>query len=469
MNGRRVHGHAATRLALWSALVPLALAWCARGLTPHPELWYGLCAAASLFVLAAAWRISREIQAPLNTAANLVTALREGNYSLRGRVAASGGAELLMEEINALAAELRTDRLAETEASELLAKVMSEIDTAVIAFDAAPRVVLENLAAARLLRRDPGSLTGQTVAELGVRVDLDRRGIQRLDTDLPAALGPFELRVQPFRYRGREHTLLVMTSLFPLLRNEERSAQRRIISVLSHEINNSLAPIKSLAGRLQSLSARLGADAHEASALMPATSSPPLLSAPFEDLQTGLAVIERRSEHLGRVMHDYAKLARTAEPTFRPIVVHDWIARAARLWPSVHVENPASPALTLRGDEALLDQVLLNLIKNALEASGFQDAVEPTAGVAAPHAAPRAVDVSWHTDGRWFTLVVADRGSGLRADIDPFLPFVTSKPRGSGIGLALCREVVDAHGGRLALVNRDDGPGCWARVTLPVG
>ncbi len=455
--------HAAEKLAAWGSLVPLGLLLLAPWLARQGSLWYGLYGLCSLLVLSSLARLGSAIRSPLHTATNLVTALREGNYSLRARSGGEGGAaELLLAELNALASELRVDRLQETEASELLAKVMSEIDTAVLAVDAGGRVVLENPAAAALFCREPGSLTGQAPASLGLSMPLPERGSVRFAGDLPGALGPFELVVQPFRYRGREHTLLVLTSLARLLRDEERRAQRRIISVLSHEINNSLAPIKSLAGRLQSLARQLEPAPEPACAVEPAAAAAPGLAEPasarreaFEQLMMGLTVVERRSEHLGRVMSDYAKLARTATPRFRPLLVGDWIERNARLWPQVGLVQGGAEDVVLEGDEALLDQVLLNLVKNALEATEAAGAGEP-------------VTLSWSASGRWLTFVVADRGPGLQGDIDPFLPFVTSKPQGSGIGLALCREIADAHGGRLELCDRSDGPGCLARLTLPL-
>jgi two-component system nitrogen regulation sensor histidine kinase NtrY len=461
MNTSLHRTHLAKRHATWALLLPLLMVWLTPWVNTGSSLWYALCAVATLIAAVGLWKVSQLIDAPLNTAANLVTALREGNYSLRGPVAASSGAaQLLMRELNALAAALRSERLDETETSELLQKVMSEIDTAVLALDPHGRVLLENHAAAILLGRTPGGLAGETLAGLGLRIDLESHGLLRFDADLPGELGPFELRIQPFRYRGRQHTLLVLTSLARLIRDEERRAQRRIIRVLSHEINNSLAPIQSLAGRLQTLAMRLvvapSHDAHE--------SLSERRSDPCDDLRTGLAVIERRSEHLGRVMADYAKLARTADPSFRPIRVGDWIERNARLWPGLSVDSgPAD--LLLSADEALLDQVLLNLLKNAFES------IEEAAGegrVAAEEGMEPRVCLSWRATGRWLSLTVSDRGTGLRGDVDPFLPFVTTKANGSGIGLALCREVADAHGGRLELENRSDRPGCRATLKLPL-
>lgn len=466
MNASRARVHPAKRHAAWALCAPLALAWLGPWASAGSGLWFALCATATLAAGVGLWKASQLIDAPLNTAANLVTALREGNYSLRGPARASdGAAQLLMRELNALGAELRSQRLDETETSDLLQKVMSEIDTAVLALDSGGRVVLENAAAAALLGRTPEGLAGQTLAGLGLSFDVESHGVRRFDGDLPGELGPFELRIQPFRYRGRPHTLLVLTSLARWIRDEERRAQRRIIRVLSHEINNSLAPIKSLAGRLQTLAQRLLPErAASDHATPPAKPELGQLSDPRQDLLDGLAVIERRAEHLGRVMADYAQLARTADPSLRPIRVHDWVERNARLWPGAQVESGPSE-LVISGDEALLDQVLVNLLKNAFEAI---DERAPGAAGPAERDEEAPVCLSWRATGRWLSLTVADRGHGLRGDVDPFLPFVTTKPNGSGIGLALCREVVAAHGGRLELVNRGDRPGCRATLTLPL-
>jgi nitrogen fixation/metabolism regulation signal transduction histidine kinase len=464
MNSPPTRADPAKRHAAWGLLGPLMLAWLAPWADTGSRLWPALCAAATLGAVVGLWKASQRVDATLNTAANLVTALREGNYSMRASVAGSGGgAQLLMRELNALGAALRSQRLDETETSALLQKVMSEIDTAVLALDARGAVVLENPAAAALLGRAPGGLAGETLASLGLSLDVESHGVRRFDGELPGELGPFEVRIQPFRYRGRPHTLVVLTSLARWIRDEERRAQRRIIRVLGHEINNSLAPIKSLAGRLQTLATRLAPTQPAPGQPPPAPGATAPLSDGREDLLTGLAVIERRAEHLRRVMADYAKLARTADPSFRPIRVRDWVQRNAQLWPNARVQDGPTD-LIIHGDEALLDQVLVNLLKNAFEAI---DEATPDAG-AAERDEEAAVHLSWRATGRWLLLIVTDRGPGLRGDVDPFLPFVTTKPKGSGIGLALCREVADAHGGRLELENRGDRPGCRATLTLPL-
>jgi len=450
-------GHIHQALAITAALtgLPLILAWVAPTLrvTPNDGSWYLLCGVATLLSAVGLWKLKDRLAAPLNTAANLVAAIREGDYSLRGverRFDDPG--DLLIGEINALTEEFRSQRLGRAEASELLAKVMVEIDTAVLALDENGSIVLCNEAAARLLSDDGRSLLGGAAQALPIPIPAPGTA-QRVDLDLPGARGPFEVRTRPFRYRGREHTLLVILAVGRLLREEERRAHRDLIRAMSHEINNSLAPIRSLAVRLQELAARLRS--LPPSSELGADDSREIM----EDLGTGLSVIARRSGHLARFMAGYAQLARLPEPHVRPLNVRAWIERNVQLLEPRAAVIDAGPDLVILGDEALLDQVLVNVIKNAYEAVGEH----PNDAAGEP-----PVRLSWSVSKELVVITVEDRGPGLRAGMDPFLPSVTTKENGTGIGLALSREIAEAHGGRLDLANHPERSGCIARLQLPI-
>ena len=215
-----------------------------------------------------------------------------------------------------------------------------------------------------------------------------------------------------------------MSDLSRALREEERQAWKRIIRVLSHEINNSLAPIKSIAGSLRTLMHR--------------DPAPAKLDG---DLEGGLKVIASRAESLGRFMAAYAQLARLPPPEMVPTNVEPWIRRNAALETRLHVEVTGGPPARVMGDPDQLDQLLINLVRNAADAS-----LESGGGVT----------VRWRIrDGVSLEVLVEDEGPGLEDTSNLFVPFYTTKPGGSGIGLALSQEIADGHGGGLALRNRE--------------
>jgi len=385
-----------------------------------------------------AWTARERVVRPLQTLANVLAALREGDYSIRVRGARHDEAlGQALSEVNALSATLREQRLGALEATNLLQRVMAVIDVAIFAFDERERLALVNRAGERLLGQAAEALLGRRAAELGL-VDCLRGEAQRtLDATFPGSGGGrWELRRSAFRLGGRPHQLLVLSDLSRALREEERQAWRRLIRVFGHEINNSLAPIKSISRSLQDLIRR--------------EPRPPDLD---EDIAQGLAVISARSEALARFMSSYARLARLPPPQFEPLDVKSWVRRVVDLETRLDVEVVEGPPLVIEADGAQLEQLLINLVRNAVDA-----ALETGGGV----------QVGWARAGAHVEVWVRDGGPGLSETANLFVPFFTTKPDGTGIGLVLSRQIAEAHGGSLSLENRTDARGCVARLRLPV-
>ncbi len=412
-------------LLLWTGGLDPRLRWTLTGLLLAS--WLGLATV-----------LRERLIRPLQTAANALAAVKVGDYSLRLRGdAADDGFGLLALEINQLGATLRGERLEELEAGALLERVMEEIDVAVFAFDEEHRLRLVNRAGKRLLKGSVRTLLGRSARLLGLEAPLEAQGAEVMDLVFPGGSGRWEIRRRDFRQKGRPHQLLVLSDLSRVLREEERTAWQRLVRVLSHEINNSLAPIRSIA---ESLRGQVTRD--------PGRDRFP------EDLEQGLTVIAGRSEALARFMSSYARLARLPKPRLAPVDVEDWVERVVNLETRLPVAVEPGPSVTVLADGDQLDQLLINLIDNAV------DAARETGG---------GVGVGWRADGAAVEVSVVDEGPGIGGTANLFVPFFTTKSEGSGIGLALSRQIVEAHGGTLSLENRDGNGGCVATIRLPAG
>ncbi len=374
---------------------------------------------------------------PLQTVSNLLAAMREDDFSIRARGARADDplGEVLLE-VNALAATLREQRLGALEATALLSRVMSEIEVAVFAFDQQGQLKLVNRFGERLLGQPEPRLLGRRAQELGLGAFLEEQAPQILDASFPGGSGRWEIRKSSFRQGGEPHRLLVLADVSRPLREEERQAWQRLIRVLGHELNNSLAPIQSIAGSLQRLAAE---------------PEPP--ADWREDLRQGLSVIASRAEALSRFTTAYAKLARLPPPRPVPVAVEPLVRRVANLETRLPVGVIPGPAVTVSADGDQLEQLLINLVRNAADA-----ALETQGGVV----------LGWKRGGGRLEIWVADDGPGLPNTTNLFVPFFTTKPGGSGIGLVLSRQIAEAHGGSLALENRRGHPGCIARLRLPL-
>jgi len=385
-----------------------------------------------------AFSLRSAVVRPLQTLSNMQSALREGDFSFRVRGANTGDAlgELMLE-VNTLSEMLREQRLGAIEASALLTTVMTEIDVAIFAFDGERRVRLVNRAGERMMAQNAERLLGKGAEELGLLECLEGESARTLEKTFPGQSGRWGFRRSVFRQGGKPHYLVVLADLSRALREEERQAWQRLVRVLGHELNNSLAPICSIAASLEDIMKR------EARA------------ADWEDdLRRGLRVIAERSDALSRFMRDYSRLARLPKPQLRPMDLHTLVCTAARLETRAAVEVVPGPPVTLHVDPDQLQQALINLIRNGVDASlDFGGKVQ----------------VTWTRNGSWLHLYVRDEGPGIANPANLFVPFFTTKPGGSGIGLALSRQVAEAHGGSLTLRNRTSAKGCEALIQLPLG
>jgi len=382
---------------------------------------------------------------PLQTMANLLMALREGDYSIRARGARREDplGEVMLE-VNALGALLHAQRRGAVEATALLRTVMEEIDVAVFAFDDSGSLQLVNRSGQRLLAQPAERILGRSASAVGMAECLEGDASRLLSPGIfPGGRGRWGMRRSGFRDRGLPHQLVVIADLSQPLREEELKAWQRLVRVLGHELNNSLTPIKSIAGSLgASLRRNPRPEDWEA------------------DLRAGLDIIASRAEGLTRFLQAYAKLARLPPPVPAPFDLSGAARRSIALEARLPVALRGGPAVTLVGDSAQIEQVLINLVKNAVEAVTEQPAASrPDAGVR----------LGWRQVKDAVEIQIEDDGPGIAQTANLFVPFFTTKPDGTGIGLVLCRQIAENHGGSLELLNRSDSQGCRALFRLPIG
>jgi two-component system nitrogen regulation sensor histidine kinase NtrY len=390
---------------------------------------------------------------PLQTLANVVGALREEDYSFRARLAVPNDAlgELSLE-VNTLADLLAEHRTGAMEATTLLQRVVEEVDIPIFAFNPAEALRLVNTAGERLLQQSSPRLLGKTAAELGIQSCLtcENESLVPLRFNSDAR---WLVRRSSFRQQGVPHTLVILSDVSRALREEERRAWQRLIRVMGHELNNSLAPIKSIAGSLNARLSATGLDTEEQ-----------------QDFERGLAIIEARAASLNRFLQAYRQLAQMPPPVLQKFSLPGLVSRIARLETRVEVKVLPGPDVTVMADPDQLEQMLINLLRNAAEA-----VLEPAAfaeksnGSKDWHDAESGNQVvcSWKLTENDVILTIEDSGPGLMNPSNTFVPFYTTKPGGSGIGLVLSRQIAEGHGGSLELSNRDHQRGCVVRVRLP--
>src|SRR6185437_9474978 len=363
---------------------------------------------------------------PLQTLANVVASLREEDYSFRARGARPNDpfGDLAIE-INALADAHQAQRLGSLEAAALFRRVIAELDAPVLAFDQSHRLRLINPAAERLFRINAARDLDRTAAELHLEMltaESGRTGepVIQIDDKLARAPSRWMVHASQFRQRGVPHTLLLLSDVSTALREEERIAWQRLIRVLGHEISNSLAPIKSIAGTLRS---RLP--------------QAPDLNGSLPDFDRGLEVIENRAESLHRFVQSYRQLAQLPAPSLRRVPLQPLLERVVSLEPRLEVALHPLPQAEILADPDQLEQLLINLIRNAVEAafSAREASIAETIAAKTPPGPGRvalapAVSIDAETHAGFLAITIADNGPGLTNPGNLFVPFYTTKKSG---------------------------------------
>jgi len=394
------------------------------------------------FIMVVAWftfagAVGERVAYSMRTLANLLGALRDGDFSFRLRMDDKGSLGEVYAQVNEMAETLHVQRLGAMEATALLQKVISEIDVAIFAFDSQDRLRLINKAGEQLIRLPAEQAMGESAEQLGLAPYLTGPVASVTRAAFRGSSGLWSVRRGDFRESGQPHQLLVLSDITRPLREEELHAWQRLVRVLGHEINNSLTPVKSLSSSLLTLVA------HE-----------PLPDDWRDDVRSGLTVISNRCDALNRFTGAYARLARLPAPKLQPIAVAELICRVVTLEQRMPVRINAGPDITIHADPDQLEQLLINIVRNAVDAT-LERTSEGT------------VSIEWRRDHGGVDICVDDEGHGVSNPANLFVPFFTTKPGGSGIGLFLSRQIAEAHVGTISLKNRTPGPGCRAVITLP--
>ena len=430
--GLVVSAVAVLHVALAAALALWLQSWFA-------EPWVAGVVAVAVVAPLAAWQVRRAffpVASLFRALSGTVASYQDGDYGFGLSWDGGGALGELVSAHNRLGDVLRGQRQALVQRELLLDTMVQHTPVAMVLVDPSRHIVHANLAARKLLgegRRLEGRAFDALMddAPTAMREAFERGGdgmftvgdVERDEEDI------YHLSRRIFRLNGRTHELVLLRQLTAELRRQEVQTWKKVIRVISHELNNSLAPIASLA--------------HSGAEL--------LRRGQLERLPAALGTIEERARHLEGFIRDYARFAKLPSPRREPV---DWARFVEQLRAQVDFRYEGRrlvPGADIgRFDAAQLEQGLLNLLRNAHESGSM----------------PGEVALSLRRGANAWRLDVLDRGSGMSEAVlaNALLPFYSTKRHGTGLGLALAREIAEAHGGRIALLNRDGGGLCVSLV-----
>jgi len=370
---------------------------------------------------------------------NLLDAMIQGDYSLRARTSEGDTAlNELVDSVNSLAQRLTKQRTESVESQFLLQTVIKHIDVATIALNDNNEFAFINPAAENLLGLAVNNKEITSSDQLEQLKHLERGCSKVMNLTFNKQQGKFNVHMEEFREEGKQHKLLFLTDVSRLLRVEERNAWQSLVRVISHEINNSLAPIASISETLKRMmSKQQNIEMHK------------------ENLVDGLSIIAQRANNLTNFVNSYKQIAQLPEPKKSKTNIRELINKVIPLYQNNNIHIIPSDDVSLLIDPVQIEHVLINLIKNAIES------VNTTKN-------DGNIEISWKLEQRKFQLFISDQGAGISNESNLFVPFYTTKKQGSGIGLVLCRQILEVHNGQLSLKNKTNETGCLATIDLPI-
>lgn len=366
---------------------------------------------------------------------NLLEAVQKEDYGIKAaRARDSGELGDLYRQLNALTESLKLSRHSEHELLQIMEKILSQIDVAIIVFDARDRVRLANEPACSLLKTSPQELSGTARADTALAnlPQIAESGL--IDFRFPGGAGRWQIREHQYRHQGEASRILFIADLDRVLADHEIAAWQRLIRIIGHEVNNSLTPITSLCQTLSTLLARQDGERDA-------------------DVHAGLNAIAERAARLQEFISAYARLAKLPAPDKTPLAVDELAQRMTQIFDREPLTIAPFPKVTIFADPVHLEQALINLIKNALEASSVHRG---------------EVQLRCEVSEGECRFLVLDSGSGIADPSKLFVPFYSTKPGGAGIGLLLCQHIAANHHGHVSLQDRGDVSGAVACLSIPL-